>query len=118
MTDHGGFAAEYLVRRAEWEKDGTKVKIIGVCDSSCTLYLALPRDQVCVSKSAWLGFHAPTTNNLLEGLPGTATMKRQIYDVFWNGYSAQLQGRLGSLTADLQYIRGRDLFPVIAECTP
>ncbi len=50
---------DYLVQMMKWRQSGTKVKFAGRCDSACTIYLSLPRDQTCITRGATFGFHAP-----------------------------------------------------------
>lgn len=49
----------YSVAMLKLQESGTKVKFAGRCDSACTVYLALPRDQICITPGAAFGFHAP-----------------------------------------------------------
>ena len=92
-TDHGGnlFADRYRDR-------GQEVRILGTCESACTLWLGLPDDRLCVAPAAWLGFHAAS---------------RQLgTDILWAGYSASLKAVLGGLTAQVRYLRGHDLIAI------
>jgi hypothetical protein len=41
------------------KRSGTPVRFVGKCASACTLYLALPTRQTCVSSGAEFRFHAP-----------------------------------------------------------
>jgi hypothetical protein len=59
--DRGGLI---LAREAEINKiiaRGDAVKIVGLCLSSCTMYLSMP--NVCVSRGAVLMFHGPYVPN-------------------------------------------------------
>jgi hypothetical protein len=57
--DMGGLMTEYASRFATMRERGEKVVIDGPCYSACTMLLGmLPRDQVCVTSNAVLGFHA------------------------------------------------------------
>ena len=49
----------YSVEMLKLRESGTKVKFAGRCDSACTVYLSLPRDQTCITRGAVFGFHAP-----------------------------------------------------------
>jgi hypothetical protein len=94
MTDHGGDFRPYLDR-------GQLVEIRGTCESACTLWLGLPTDRLCVASHAWLGFHRAAAKSATMADMGTQAM--------WLGYSAPLHARLGRLTDDMVYLRGRDL---------
>lgn len=56
-VDTGG-SIEARLGELQYHKEvGTNIVIKGQCDSSCTMYLALP--NTCVEKSARFGFHGP-----------------------------------------------------------
>ncbi len=57
--DRGGQVIAYALRMKRLERSGGKVNFSGACDSACTLYLALPRHQTCVTPGASFGFHLP-----------------------------------------------------------
>ncbi|WP_421703039.1 hypothetical protein [Aliiroseovarius sp.] len=56
-SDNGGHVVDYARTVSKVRSQGTKVRITGRCDSACTLYLALPTDQTCISPGASFGFH-------------------------------------------------------------
>src|SRR5688572_8345108 len=58
-NDRGGYVVEYVARLHKLRQAGTQVQFTGRCLSACTIYLALPRDQICVSSRASFSFHAP-----------------------------------------------------------
>lgn len=55
--DGGGNVATFAMWYARIKEAGIKVRIIGECDSACTLVLSLPKEQFCVEPTASLGFH-------------------------------------------------------------
>jgi len=57
--DHGGYVIEYALRMLKLKQSGRQVEFHGSCDSACTLYLALPRNQVCVDSQSSFTFHLP-----------------------------------------------------------
>jgi hypothetical protein len=57
--DSGGEIIQYLLRTAEIREGGGEVRIEGRCDSACTLFLSLPRDQLCLTENAYFRFHLP-----------------------------------------------------------
>ena len=58
-NDPGGEVSSYLRRFGQVRNSGEKVVIDGTCNSACTLLLAVvPRDHICVTSRAVLGFHA------------------------------------------------------------
>ena len=57
--DPGGLIVEYAQRFLQARASGEQVIIDGACLSACTLAIAmLPREQVCATPKAVLGFHA------------------------------------------------------------
>lgn len=57
--DNGGNIVVYRDKFVAVRDSGEKVVIDGVCQSACTLVLSLlPRERICVTKRASLGFHA------------------------------------------------------------
>ena len=59
-NDTGGYVAEYALRLYEMRETRRKVRFVGVCDSACTLFLALPADQTCITEGTYFRFHAPS----------------------------------------------------------
>jgi hypothetical protein len=64
-NDMGGPVSQRINKVEQLRAAGTQVRILGTCVSACTLYLGLP--NTCVSSSARLGFHGPSTP--MRGLP-------------------------------------------------
>ena len=57
--DRGGYVIEYALRMLKLKQSRRQVEFRGSCDSACTLYLALPRSQVCVERQSSFTFHMP-----------------------------------------------------------
>ncbi len=58
-NDAGGHVVDYGLRVRQMADQGRQVRFAGRCDSACTLYLALPAEQICVTPRARFGFHLP-----------------------------------------------------------
>jgi hypothetical protein len=57
--DPGGQIGPYLESLAALRSSGEQVVIDGPCLSACTMVLGvIPRDHICVTSRARLGFHA------------------------------------------------------------
>ena len=55
----GGQIGPYLDRLSVLRNSGERVIIDGPCLSACTMVLGvIPRDRICVTRRARLGFHA------------------------------------------------------------
>jgi hypothetical protein len=58
-NDSGGVIAEYALSVAKAQRKGKRVKLRGRCASACTLYLSLPKTQLCLGERVFFVFHAP-----------------------------------------------------------
>jgi hypothetical protein len=79
--DVGGRIGAYVDQYTAARNSGERVVIDGVCLSACTLVLGIvPRNRICVTRRAMLGFHAawmqdddparPRTDADVSGVPG------------------------------------------------
>jgi hypothetical protein len=59
QNEPGGYITDYAMRMMQWRAKGISVRFTGSCDSACTLYLALPYEQTCITEGASFRFHAP-----------------------------------------------------------
>lgn len=59
-NNNGGVIINFAMKLAHYRQAGTMVKFKGRCDSSCTLFLGLPKQQTCISEGAIFRFHTPT----------------------------------------------------------
>jgi hypothetical protein len=64
MNDPGGEVSSYLRTFYEMRASGERIVIDGPCLSACTLLTGIvPRDHVCITNRAVLGFHAASYYN-------------------------------------------------------
>jgi hypothetical protein len=60
LASPGGAVGSYLNFFSQVRRSGERVVIDGPCMSACTLVLStIPRNRICVTSRAILGFHAP-----------------------------------------------------------
>jgi hypothetical protein len=59
-SDRGGMLGQRAAEIRQLRAAGQRVELRGTCLSACTMYLSLP--NVCVDRSATLGFHGPSRN--------------------------------------------------------
>ena len=95
--DNGGIVIDYAIRMLQLKKAGTPVRVSGSCMSACTLILALPAEQICVTEQASFGFHRPygTSGD------GIQTAKDYLYDSYPVWVKAWLRQR-GGLSAAMK----------------
>ena len=104
--NHGGSVAEYDARWTELAQRGVNVRIVGPCQSACTVLLGrIPRGRICVTSDASFGFH-------LAHLPeATATL--------WGAYAPDIKTWInahGGLTHDFIWMRAPDTFRYFHKC--
>ena len=58
-NDSGGRVLAYRIRAMKLRQEGTRLEFHGACASACTLYLALPSRQLCITRNVSFRFHAP-----------------------------------------------------------
>ena len=114
--DMGGPLGEYLLMFAAIRDAGEQVMIDGSCFSACTLVTALvPRDRICITERAMLGFHAGWFENQAGERTTSAAGTRALYQMYppiirdWIGR----HGGLGKRTIVLE---GRELAAIYRYC--
>src|SRR5262245_28334011 len=58
-TDQGGRLHAYNNRYMALNKAGNRIRIMGSCESACTLVLQIPMERICFGEWAQLRFHMP-----------------------------------------------------------
>jgi hypothetical protein len=114
--DMGGPLGEYLLVFAAIRDAGDRVMIDGSCFSACTLVTALiPRDKICITERAMLGFHAGWFENKAGERVTSPTGTRVLYEMYppiirtW----ISRRGGLGPRTIVLE---GRELAAIYQYC--
>jgi hypothetical protein len=116
-NDPGGEVSAYVSRFRDLRASGEHLVIDGPCLSACTLFTAfLPRDRVCVTPRAILGFHAASyyddaRRSLVPTRAGTRLVMR-LYPPTIRGWIE----RHGGLTPRLIGLRGRELAALYGAC--
>jgi len=114
--DPGGLIVEYAQRFLHMRASGEQVIIDGACLSACTLAIAmLPREQVCTTPKAVLGFHAawrPTS----DGGKATSFLATQAMMELYPTNIRGWIGRHGGLTPRMIFLQGRELAAMVPAC--
>jgi hypothetical protein len=104
--DHGGSVAQYDSRWARLAARGVSVKIVGPCQSACTVLLGhIPRSRICVTPNASFGFH------LAKLASATETLR--------HAYQADIRSwidRHGGLTNEFIWMRAPDTYRYFRKC--
>jgi hypothetical protein len=118
IEDGGGLMADYFEYYEQLRLNGNKIMITGDCYSACTLFFTLPKNKICFSKHAVLGFHKASPSVILQEAFGSDKAAMKVFnglavvwtDVFWNfTYPEDIKKELGELTVDFKYIDGAEL---------
>ena len=114
--DMGGPLGGYLLKFSAIRDLGERVMIDGSCFSACTLVTALiPRDRICITERAILGFHAGWFENKagerVISPTGTGVLYEMYPPIIRNWIARQ--GGLGKRTILLE---GRELAAIYRYC--
>lgn len=106
FDNHGGSVVEYDQHWTELASRGVNVRIVGPCQSACTVLLGhIPRSQICVTPRAAFGFH--------QAHLASATA------ILWNAYSPDIQAwinRHGGLTPQFIWLHAPEIFRYFHRC--
>ena len=117
LSSPGGALDAYLAAFARVRQSGERVVIDGPCLSACTLVLStIPRNRICVTRRAVLGFHAPQWY-----YPGTGQTMRasEATRVVTASYPPAVRAwikKRGGLTQKVIYLRGKELAALYPRC--
>lgn len=104
--NHGGSVAAYNARWARLKRDGVKVRIVGPCQSACTILLRhIPRRDICVTPAASFGFHTAKLPDMTK--------------LLWSGYAGDIRGWInqrGGLTPDFKWMSAPDTYRFFKKC--
>jgi hypothetical protein len=116
VGDGGGQIGAYLQRHEAMRQSGERVVIDGPCLSACTMVLcAIPRNRICVTSRALLGFHAAYD---LDQSGGQVT-SRGGTSLLMDHYPQQVRNwivRRGGLSRQMMVLNGRELSSMYASC--
>jgi hypothetical protein len=103
---HGGSVAEYDMRWSGLAARSVNVRIVGPCQSACTVLLGhIPRGRICVTPEASFGFH------LAKREAATATL--------WRAYPGDIRKWIdqhGGLQAGFIWMSAPDTYRYFRKC--
>lgn len=108
--DGGGNVASYVGKYQQIRESGQRVMIDGPCLSACTLVTGIvPRDHICVTNRAVLGFHAASFyDDMTQAYVPTRAGSSRVMRL----YPADIRNwimRHGGLTPHMIELRGLEL---------
>jgi hypothetical protein len=115
-ADPGGQIGPYLETLVALRGSGEQVIIDGPCLSACTMVLGvIPRDRICVTPRARLGFHAawhPGSN----GQPVTSREATKLLMDIYPQHVRSWISRRGGLSPKMMILTGRELAAMYPTC--
>ena len=117
LSSSGGMVEDYLRTFAQLRRSGERIIIDGPCFSACTLVLStIPKNRICVTRRAVLGFHAAQWVDSRSGRVSRAPeATRIVTQSYPPGVRAWIKKR-GGLTGKPIYLRGRELGSLYRRC--
>jgi len=117
VEDPGGEVASYISKYEGVRASGDQVVIDGPCLSACTLVTGIvPRDHICVTSRAVLGFHAASYyDDASRSLVPTRAGSRLVMRLYPPAIRNWIEHH-GGLTPNLIQLRGRDLAALYQTC--
>ena len=116
-ADPGGQIGPYLEKLQSLRNSGENVVIDGPCLSACTMVLGvIPRDRLCVTARARLGFHAAWQPDQT----GRHTVSQGGTELLMSAYPQQVRdwiSRRGGLSPQLIYLTGDELASMYPRCS-
>jgi hypothetical protein len=104
--DHGGLLFAYQLQWAGLATQKVSVRIAGPCVSACTVLLGyIPRENICVTPNASLGFHLATMQFATDAL--------------WRAYPQDIRAWIeknGGLTYQVIYLHAPAIYRFLQKC--
>jgi len=117
VNDPGGEVSSYVQKFEAAKASGEHIVIDGPCLSACTLLTGIvPRDRVCITSRAALGFHAASYyDDASRSLVPTQAGSRVVMRLYPPAIRSWIE-RHGGLTPRLKILRGHELAALYPTC--
>ena len=114
--DAGGQIGPYLEAMLALRKSGELIIIDGPCLSACTMLLGvIPRERICVTRRAQLGFHAAWRPGRRGRQVTSSGATKLLMDIYPQHVRSWIRKR-GGLSRHMLYLRGRELASMYRTC--
>ncbi|NVO15631.1 MAG: hypothetical protein HXX10_16490 [Rhodoplanes sp.] len=115
-SDAGGMIGDYVARYQRVRQTGERVVIDGTCLSACTIVVGMiPRDRLCATRNAVLGFHAAWVPDAAGRRVTSAVATQALWGLYPSGVR-QWIARRGGLTPNMLMMQGRELAAIVPPC--
>jgi hypothetical protein len=114
--DRGGKIGTYIDRYQGLRSSGETVIIDGLCASACTMVLgAVPRERICVTSQAVLGFHAAWDSGANGHAVTNPSATQMLYSLYPSSVRRWIAAR-GGLKPQMIFLRGKELMSMYRPC--
>jgi hypothetical protein len=114
--DSGGTILEYAQRFQKARDSGERVVIDGKCLSACTMVIGMvPRERVCVTPKALLGFHAAFRRTETGTIVASTDATKFMMDAYPPAVRKWIRQR-GGLTNQMIFLSGSELTAFVPSC--
>jgi|SRR6516164_8815017 len=113
--DLGGSLGTYLLMFTRLRDSGERIIIDGKCFSACTLVTIIPRERICVTQRAVLGFHA----GWIDDQTGRQPTSKEGTSLLFELYPATIRRWItdhGGLGTRMILLQGRELMTFYPPC--
>ena len=114
-NDRGGSLGEYLLRFTKIRDSGERVIIDGNCFSACTLVTIIPRERICVTQRAALGFHAGWVSDQNGNRVTSEEGTRVLFELYPSTIRSWINSH-GGLGARIILLKGNELTTIYPLC--
>jgi len=111
----GGPLGQYLLRFTKIRDSGERVIIDGNCHSACTLVTIIPKERICVTRRAVLGFHAGWVDDRNGNRSTSAEGTRVLFELYPPGIRNWINDH-GGLGSRVILLKGRELMGFYPRC--
>jgi hypothetical protein len=116
-NDPGGLIAAYQHRFERARATGERVIIDGQCLSACTLAVGLvPKEQVCATPKAVLGFHAAWQPTPYGGRAVSTGATQHMMNIYPSYLQSWINSH-GGLTPHMIFLKGDELTNMVPACS-
>jgi len=115
QNDMGGPLGQYLLMFTRIRDSGERIIIDGNCFSACTLVTIIPKERICVTQRAVLGFHAGWIDDQTGGRSTSAEGTSMLFELYPPSIRSWITNH-GGLSTRMMLLKGRELRSFYSRC--
>jgi len=115
QNDMGGSLGQYLLMFTRIRDSGERIIIDGNCFSACTLATIIPKERICVTQRAVLGFHAGWIDDQTGGRSTSTEGTNMLFELYPPTIRSWITNH-GGLSTGMMLLKGRELRSFYSLC--